>query len=63
MIGIALAHGGSAESGEALGMMGWAGGMPFWGMGSIFGLLTWLLVLVLLVLGIVYLWQRIRKDN
>jgi len=43
--------------GNYYGMMG--GG--FWGVWSFFGLLTWLLLIVFLILGSLYFWKEITK--
>ena len=44
--------------GNYYGMMGAA-----WGGWSFFGLLTWLLLIVFLVLGILYFWKEINRKK
>ena len=49
--------------------MGWGGYQGYqnmmggaYGIG-VFGLLTWILLIVFLILGIIYFWQEIRKKK
>jgi preprotein translocase subunit SecG len=67
MIGPVYAHVGEefgGGSGTGYGMMHQFGEMMGWmGFGSVLGLLTWLLFVTLLVLGIVYLWQKIQDGQ
>lgn len=58
---VVLAHGTGGE-----GMMGcdWGGMMEgFWGIGGILVTVFWVLILIFLGLGIVWLWRRIKEDD